>query len=52
MSTLPIQAPRLPAVTLPSFARVIAAFTTVIDVYAEAQQLAAQAHKRYPFAAW
>lgn len=52
MSTLPIHAPRLASVHVPGFARVAAYVLTVIDVFAEAQELAAAAHKRYPFADW
>lgn len=52
MSTLPVQAPRLPALHIPRFARVVSAALLVLDVFTEAQALAAQAHKRYPFADW
>lgn len=50
MTTLPIRAP----MTLPlaGFARVISFFTIAIEVFAEAQQQAAAAHKRFPFAEW
>jgi len=50
MSTLPLRALHIPHVRLmPSFTRVILAIATVIDVFAEAQELARAAHKRYPF---
>lgn len=52
MSTLPIHAPRVPSVNVPGFARVAAYVMTVIDVFTEAQALAAAAHRRYPFADW
>jgi hypothetical protein len=51
MSTLPLRAPHVPQ-PLAGFTRVIAALATVIDVFAEAQQQAIAAHKRYPFADW
>jgi hypothetical protein len=51
MSTLPL---RVPHVSQPftGFARVISTIVTVIDVFAEAQQQASDAHKRYPFIDW
>jgi hypothetical protein len=50
MSTLPIRAP----LTSPfaGFARVLLFFGTIIAVFSEAQQQAAAAHKRFPFADW
>lgn len=50
MTTLPIRAP----IELPfaSFARVIFFCKTLIEVFADAQQQASAAHKRYPFAEW
>jgi len=51
MSTLPLRVPHVPQPFV-GFGRVISAVATVIDVFAEAQQLAAAAHKRYPFADW
>ena len=50
MTTLPIRAP----MTLPlaGLARVISFFAIAIEVFAEAQQQAAAAHKRFPFAEW
>jgi hypothetical protein len=50
MTTLPIRAPIVPS--LAGFARVIAYFNIAFEVFAEAQQQAAAAHKRYPFADW
>jgi len=51
MSTLPLRALHIPHVRLmPSFTRVFAIFVTAIDVFAEAQDMARAAHKRYPFA--
>jgi len=50
MTTLPIRAPIVPS--LAGLARVSAYFTLAIEVCAEAQQQAAEAHKRFPFAEW
>jgi len=50
MTTLPIRAPIVPSLAV--FARVISYFTLAIEVFAEAQQQAAEAHKRFPFAEW
>jgi hypothetical protein len=50
MTTLPIRAPIVPP--LSGLARVISYFNIAIEVFAEAQQQATEAHKRYPFAAW
>jgi len=50
MTTLPIRAPIVPP--LAGFARVISYFNILIEAFAEAQQQAAQAHKRFPFADW
>jgi hypothetical protein len=50
MTTLPIRAPIVPP--LSGFARVISYFSIAIEVFAEAQQQASAAHKRYPFAEW
>ena len=50
MTTLPIRAPTVPS--LAGLARVLSYFKISIEVFAEAQQQAAEAHKRYPFAAW
>ena len=49
MTTLPIRAPIVP---LAGLARVISYFNIAIEVFAEAQQQAAAAHKRFPFADW
>ena len=51
MSTLPLRLPHVPQ-PFAGLARVASAIATLIDVFAEAQQLAAAAHKRYPFADW
>jgi hypothetical protein len=51
MSTLPLRAANVPQ-PFTGFARVITALATVIDVFAEAQQQAIAAHKRYPFVDW
>ena len=48
MSTYRIRAVHVPA--FPSFARVAAAIGMVLDVFAEAQDMARAAQKRYPFA--
>jgi hypothetical protein len=37
---------------LPDFTRVTSVIKTAIDVFAEAQEQARAAHKRYPFADW
>ena len=50
MTTLPIRAPMVPS--LAGLARLIAYLNIAIEVFAEAQKQAAEAHKRYPFAAW
>jgi hypothetical protein len=52
MSALDIGAPLAPKARLPlgGFARVVSAALTAIDVFAEAQRLAAEAQRRYPFA--
>jgi hypothetical protein len=50
MSTLPIRAPIVPP--LAGLARMISYFNLAIEVFAEAQQQAAAAHKRFPFADW
>ena len=53
MSTLPIQAPHVPQVwPIAGFGRVVSAVVALLDVLAEAQQRAAAAHKRFPFADW
>ena len=53
MSTLPIQAQQVPQVwPIPGFARVVLFMTSALDVFAEAQQQAQAAHKRFPFADW
>ena len=48
MTTLPLPASDLPNVPFvwPTFARVGAVLTTVVDVFAEAEQQANAAHKR------
>ena len=50
MTTLPIRAPVVPS--LAGLARVLSYFYIAIEVFAEAQQQAAEAHKRFPFAEW
>lgn len=50
MNTLPIRAPIVPSFT--GFTRVISFVTTLVDVFADAQRAAADAHKKYPFAEW
>lgn len=53
MTAYPIRAPgvSVPA-PLPAFTRVLRFVSTVIDTFVEAQEMAREAHKRYPFAAW
>jgi hypothetical protein len=50
MTTLPIRAPIVPS--LAGLARVLSYIDFAIEVFAEAQQQAAQAHKRFPLAEW
>src|SRR5207344_1801835 len=50
MTTLPIRAPIVPPFA--GLARVISYFNSAIEAFAEAQQQAAAAHKRFPFAEW
>ena len=50
MTTLPIRAPIVPP--LAGLAWVISYFAFAFEVFAEAQQQAAAAHKRFPFAEW
>src|SRR5215467_12368520 len=50
MTTLPIRAPIVPS--LAGLARVLSYIDIAIEVFAEAQQQAAAAHKRFPLAAW
>jgi hypothetical protein len=51
MSTLPIRASHIPEVwPLPSLSRVTSFLSSVLDVFAEAQEMASAAHKRYPIA--
>ncbi len=50
MTTLPIRAPIVPSLT--GFTRVISFVTMLVDVFADAQRAAADAHKKYPFAEW
>ena len=50
MTTLPIRAPMLPS--LSGFTRVVSFVTMLVDVFADAQRAAADAHRKYPFAEW
>ena len=50
MSTFTLHASQAP--TIPSLARLIAAFAMLLDVFVEAQDVARAAHKRLPFADW
>jgi hypothetical protein len=47
MTTLPLRIPHVQPFN--GFARVISVITTVFEVFAEAQQQATAAHRRYPF---
>jgi hypothetical protein len=50
MSTLRIRASHLPeAWVLPRFTSVVSFMSAVIEVFADADELARAAHKRYPF---
>jgi hypothetical protein len=50
MSTLRIRASHLPeASVLPRLASIVSFVGAVIEVFAEADELARAAHKRYPF---
>ena len=51
MSTLQVRASHLPeASVLPRFTSVLSFMSALIDVFAEADELARAAHKRGPFA--
>jgi len=50
MTTLPIRAPMVPPIY--GLARILSFFAIVSESFAEARQLAVEAHKRYPFAEW
>jgi hypothetical protein len=50
MTTLPIRAPIVPS--LAGLARVLSYIDIAIEVFAEAQEQAAAAHRRFPLAAW
>ena len=51
MSTLEIRAPRAAKTLRPAgFARFLSVLVVVVEVFAEAQRLAHQAQRRYPFA--
>ena len=52
MSTLALRAPTAPRLRSHGFGRLIKSVMTFLDVIAEAQQMAREAHKRFPFAAW
>jgi len=53
MSTLPIRASHLaPSWSFPSFTRFVALVATVFEVFAEAQQQAAEAQRRYGCMDW
>jgi hypothetical protein len=50
MSKLPIQTLSIPQVSpLTVFARFLSFLMTVLNVFAESQEMARAAHKRYPF---
>ena len=50
MTTYRIRATHVPeAWVFPNFTRVVAFLNVALDVFAEAQQMARAAHKRYPF---
>ncbi len=51
MSALPLRLPHVPR-PMAGIGRVISAIAMVVDVFAEAQQQAIAAHRRYPFADW
>lgn len=44
----------LPAATpfAAAFARIVRSLTTAAEVFAEAQAMAREAHRKYPFVAW
>jgi hypothetical protein len=52
MSTLAVRAPAKFSAPLRSFAQLLDAAVMVIEVFAEAQQLAYEAKQRYPFIDW
>ena len=50
MNTLRLRASHLPEASfVPSFGRVFSFLTAAFDVFAEAQEMARTANKRYPF---
>lgn len=50
MATLPLRSSHLPeASIIPSFGRVFGFFTAALEVFADAQDMARAANKRYPF---
>jgi|GEM_PF-2275754 len=53
MSTLQLRSPYIPSFSvLLASARVVAIIVAVVDVFAEAQDMARAAQKRYPFTDW
>jgi hypothetical protein len=54
MSMLPLRIPHVPNMphVWPGISRVATVFSTVLDIFVEAQQMAIAAQKRYPFAEW
>ena len=53
MSTVSLRARYIPHVSvLRAAARVVAVIVVVLDVFAEAQDMASAAQRRYPFAEW
>ena len=51
MSTLSIRTASLPHVSVrPAFTKFVSFFGALVDVFAEAQHMARDAQKRYPFA--
>jgi len=49
MSTLVVRAPAKPSLPLRGFAHAVTVLKTVLEIFAEAQQQAILAKKRYPF---
>jgi hypothetical protein len=49
MTTLPLRAPQTHTPFADALARVAEAIDTMFEVFEDAQQMAREAHKRYPF---
>ena len=52
MSTLTLQTQIAPQSKFGGFDRLLKSVLTFVEVFAEAQQMAAEAHHRFPFGRW